>query len=459
MISVTEKVNLFTTYRKERRRWVVPDKTIFHSVILDKDKCKGCTTCIKHCPTEAIRVRRGRAHIISQRCIDCGICIKVCPQKAKKAECDSLEKLRGYKYTVALPAPSLYAQFRNLGNINLVLNGLLKIGFNAVWEVSRGAEIITSATRKLLEANSRPKPVISAACPAVVRLICIRFPGLIPNVIDLIAPFEVAAIHARKEAVEKTGLKPEEIGVFFITPCPAKVTAVKNPMMLEEPVADGCISMSEVYKKLLAVMKDIKNPLPLSRSGMIGIGWAKSGGESAGLVQDGKLYVDGIENVIDVLESIEDGSLSNVDFVELNACNQGCIGGCLTVENPYIAREHLVKLTRNKPLPLMTPRAENSVPDYLRSKKTLEYEPIYQIVGNRAEAMEKYARIEKLKNELPGLDCGSCGAPSCRALAEDIVLGSASEDDCIFRFREKLGGEEKITNADDFLAPPFRKGD
>jgi CO dehydrogenase/acetyl-CoA synthase gamma subunit (corrinoid Fe-S protein) len=102
------------------------------------------------------------------------------------------------------------------------------------------------------------------------------------------------------------------------------------------------------------------------------------------------------------------------------------------------------------------------VPEYLKSKKKLEYEPIYELVGDRAKAMEKYARIEKLKNELPGLDCGSCGAPSCRALAEDIVLGSASEDDCIFRFREKvqkLGGEGKIADADAFLPPPFRKGE
>ena len=46
----------------------------FHSVTLDKDKCLGCTNCIKRCPTEAIRVREGKAQIISERCIDCGEC-------------------------------------------------------------------------------------------------------------------------------------------------------------------------------------------------------------------------------------------------------------------------------------------------------------------------------------------------------------------------------------------------
>ena len=39
---------------------------------------------------------------------------------------------------------------------------------------------------------------------------------------------------------------------------------------------------------------------------------------------------------------------------------------------------------------------------------------------------------------ISGMDCGACGAPSCRALAEDIVGGWASEDQCIFLIREKL---------------------
>lgn len=58
----------------------------FHSVRLDESKCMGCTNCIKRCPTGAIRVRRGKAYIISERCIDCGECIRICPHHAKYAE-------------------------------------------------------------------------------------------------------------------------------------------------------------------------------------------------------------------------------------------------------------------------------------------------------------------------------------------------------------------------------------
>ena len=68
-------------------------EAFFHSVRLDEEKCEGCTNCIKRCPTEAIRVRNGKAHIISERCIDCGECIRICPHHAKYAECDSFNKI------------------------------------------------------------------------------------------------------------------------------------------------------------------------------------------------------------------------------------------------------------------------------------------------------------------------------------------------------------------------------
>ena len=47
--------------------------------------------------------------------------------------------------------------------------------------------------------------------------------------------------------------------------------------------------------------------------------------------------------------------------------------------------------------------------------------------------------VEELTEQLPGLDCGSCGAPTCRALAEDIVRGEADRTDCIYVFFEYIG--------------------
>ena len=143
----------------------------FHSVTLDRDKCRGCINCIKRCPTEAIRVRNKKAQIIAERCIDCGECIRVCPHHAKRATSDKLSILSKFEYTIALPAPSFVAQFNNLEDVDIVLNALIDFGFDEVYEVARAAEIVSAATRKLMKEGALPRPVISSACPAVTRLI------------------------------------------------------------------------------------------------------------------------------------------------------------------------------------------------------------------------------------------------------------------------------------------------
>ena len=111
------------------------------SVRLKESACRGCINCIKHCPTQAIRVHNGKAHIIDRFCIDCGRCISYCPHHAKIPVYDPLSVINNFKYTVALPAPSLYAQYNNLTNADIVLNALLKLGFDDVYEVSAAAAV------------------------------------------------------------------------------------------------------------------------------------------------------------------------------------------------------------------------------------------------------------------------------------------------------------------------------
>ena len=182
----------------------------YHSVRLDESLCKGCINCIKRCPTEAIRVRGGKAIINKKFCIDCGECIRVCPHHAKLATYDKLDEMKKYEYTVALPAPSLYSQFNNLDDSNIVLNGLLRMGFDDVYEVSAAAELVSEATRRYISEHEEQLPLISTACPSVVRLIRVRFPDLCDHVLQLKSPMEVAALMARREAAERSGLRPEE---------------------------------------------------------------------------------------------------------------------------------------------------------------------------------------------------------------------------------------------------------
>jgi ferredoxin len=394
--------------------------------------------------------------ILDERCVDCGGCIRSCPHKAIKAVSDPLSRLEDYRYTVALPDPALYGQFQRLEGLEVVLDALTHVGFDAVFETARGAELLSDCARRHPEAI--PRPVISSACPAVLRLIRIRFPDLLDHITSTITPVELSALLARRQAEEETGLPAEEIGVFSIVPCSSQVTAAHWPDDLQEPVLDGAFSIRDVYLRLLSPMRQVKTPRLSPASGKTGLRWAYCGGEaSARCDEDRFLAVDGMENVIRVLEGIEDDRVPEADFVELRACPQGCVGGCLTVEEPYVSVMRLQHLLQPLPELVCDFDAQVGQTSLVQADKDLEFAPVYLLDPDRTVAMEKMAAIGELEGQLPGLMCGSCGAPSCHAFAEDVVLGRADRSDCIFQVRARMRQIAGVGDPDHYLPAPFRK--
>ncbi|MBQ8316171.1 MAG: 4Fe-4S dicluster domain-containing protein, partial [Lachnospiraceae bacterium] len=377
------------------------------SVKLDADLCKGCINCIKRCPTQAIRVRNGKAEITNEFCIDCAECIRICPHHAKLPSYDKLEVLNDYEYTVALPAPALYGQFNNLDDVNIVLTALKRVGFDDVYEVSGAAELVSELSREYVHNHPEKHPIISTACPSVTRLIRVRFPNLIEHLLPIKPPVELAAELARERAVKKTGLPPEKIGIIFLSPCPSKVTAVKSPLGTEKSNIDAVCAIKDIYTRLLPEMKAVADdPEELRISGKIGISWGTSGGEASGLLVENYLAADGIENVIRVLEDLEDEKLDDLEFIELNSCNGGCVGGVLTVENPYLA---MVKLKRlRKYMTVAKSHVEGVVAEedaYWTEEVT--YEPVFKLGTDMKDSIARMARVEELCEHFPGLDCGS----------------------------------------------------
>lgn len=436
----------------------------FHSVRLDTDKCKGCVNCIKRCPTEAIRIRRGKALILESRCIDCGECIRHCPSHAKNAVTDSIADLEKYKYNIALPAPALYAQFSADISIDKILEGLLGLGFNEVYEVARAAEAVSDYINRYFTQNDiSKKPVISSACPAVVRLIQVKYPELIDHLLPIDPPVEVAARHIRRITAIRHAIDPQDIGVWFITPCPAKVTTIRQPIGIEKSNLSGAIGISKIFGNLLKKMSCSAGTNNLKRSTFRGQGWAIAGGESSAAGINKAIVVDDIQAVSEVLEQVTLGKLKDIDYIECLACAGGCVGGPLTVENRFVAEQNMKKRllkagvskninVQNKEDDCITEK------DFQDKRKAISARPIMMLDEDILRAMEKLELMEKTIKKLPGLDCGSCGSPNCKALAEDIVQGSASETDCVFRLRQRVKelAEEMVALAQK-LPPSLRK--
>jgi Na+-translocating ferredoxin:NAD+ oxidoreductase RNF subunit RnfB len=422
-----------------------------HSITLDLDKCQGCTNCIKRCPTEAIRVINGQAHILQDRCIDCGQCVRICPFQAKHAYSDPFESIKSYKQTVALVAPSFYGQFPGNIGINQILTAVKSLGFTDVLEVAQGADLAARGAERYLQEPHEERPPITSSCPVVVRLIQTRFPSLLDNLIPLISPMEITARIAR------TMYPQAGTGVFFISPCPGKVTAVKNPRGIAQSSLNGVIGFRDIYGRVKSALNKMDIPENLASAPSSGRRWARVGGEG----EDSSKHfisIDGIDRVMEGLEQIENGEWSRFDLVEFMCCPGGCMGGPLTVINPYEAAANI------KERELLSDPDEEELRKLTFPPLNLEWEtlvepmPVYRLNENYEIAVQLMEEMEIIFKQLPGIDCGSCGAPSCRSFAEDVTMGRAKMTDCVFLLREKIKGlTREMVNLQKVMPPSFKK--
>jgi hypothetical protein len=369
----------------------------------------------------------------------------VCPHKAKKSINDKLSDIPfGKKYVIALPPPSLYGQFANLDDADYLLQGLLDMGFNHVFEVARAAELVTEYTRLYLSRKDIQHPVISSACPVVTRLISLRFPYLCDNIIPILSPMDIASKMAIDQAIERhPELTRDDIVTVFISPCTAKTSYVKNGFAGNMNTIDYVVSMSDVYFELIGIMKKETPPIPVSRVGMIGMSWAVSSGEASALLNDRYLAVDGIENIIKVLDELETGNYPFLDFVELNACSSGCVGGVLTVENPYIAKVKIQNLKRY--LPVMQSRYSKEIIESLPEQFSTDRftaNSDSKTGSDMLAAMSLMKKAQEVYSVLPEFDCGACGSPTCMAFSQDVAKGNAVLTDCLMLGRKNKNNSE-----------------
>ena len=416
------------------------NETFYHALKIISDVCTGCTHCMNVCPTAAIRIKQGKATLNENACTDCGMCLKSCPQQAIIVEQDDFNQIFKFSYRIILLPTVLIGQFADDITEEQIFSELHNLGFNYVMEVDKATGLLMEVTQNYMREHTHLRPFMSSFCPAVVRLIQVRFPSLINHIVRLKQAMDIAAIYARKKFIDK-GIPAEEIGIFYVTQCAAKIAAIKCPVGEENSPVDGVINMDFIYNKILLSVNQHKNQpqekvpeqyhlTPQS------IQWTLSGGEA--MNYPGRcLAIDEIHNVIDILEKVENDELADIDFLELRACDHSCAGGALTINNRFLTIERLQKrmesYIQNNYISInKMPQYKDFLIPQMQLSGEIPPRSIEKLDEDLSVAFKKMEKITRIMKVLPRIDCGACGTPSCYALAQDVVQGKAKLNQCIF---------------------------
>ena len=423
-----------------------------HGFRIDREKCQGCLSCMRVCPTHAIRVKDAKAHYRSDSCIDCGVCLTACSHNAICATTTSVEDLSRFKFKVAVPSPVLFGQFPAGITPAQVVGGLLEFGFDAVWDYSVDINLVARAIQQYVDAWTGPTPLISVSCPVVVRLVQVSYPGMVQQLIPLQPAREIAGREAKRHLSAQLGLREDEIAAIYITPCQAKTISILQPAEGVVSNLDGALGFRDVYNRVLACAnlkkgngtKSSRAPI-VRNSGLLRLHVSEGMGR---MVQQHRyLQVTGLSNTIQVFNDIEKGKLRNVGFLEAYSCWNGCAGGNLTVANVYVAGTTLRSLART--LPEMDPVTKAEVDrrfpaEDFSLKAPIRPRPVRGTVDNLKERVQMRQIADDVLVALPGLDCGLCGAPTCKELAKDVSIGDATKDDCVFLSERRLQQLQRV---------------
>ncbi|HDS03703.1 MAG TPA: 4Fe-4S dicluster domain-containing protein [Firmicutes bacterium] len=415
----------------------------FHAVYVDQNRCNGCTRCLRVCPTQAMRIRHGKAVILENKCIDCGECMRVCPQKAISAKVDALEMISGYKHKLLVYSPVFFGQFRKFDNVKKILGIFKLLGFDDIIGVDTGGVIISDIIKSFLKDRKNIyRPYISTNCPAVVRLIQVKFPSLINHLLPLRNLMDVAGEYIKHNYKEQTGVLDDEIGLFYLSPCPAKVVAIYQPEAEEKRIFNGVFSLGDMYNEIRRIMEkqdfahfELEETILSSK---FALRWSALGDVENKFNESVNLRIDGIQNAIRFLERLENGEVKDIDFVDMYSCDNACVGGVFTKEDAFIAEYRIKKIAEELPdnpeIPLPFDRDE-----ICSIGMPLKPRPISPLDSDIKEALKKMKKIEEVNRLLPQLNCGMCGCPTCYDLAEDIIIGKdVSIYDCPVILKERL---------------------
>jgi iron only hydrogenase large subunit-like protein len=417
-------------------------------VRFEESRCVGCGSCLRACPTKAIRIKNKKAIRIVEQCIGCGECIRACREGAVSAATEGLGVLKEDQVAIALVSPVLYAQFPGVMPKDVLL-GLRQMGFQHTIDMSYFLEIFQCAAEEFISRNRKsqkaPWPLISPVCPVVARLIAFQFPSLLPHVLPVLRPVALMAREVKSHLVPEYLGAQREVVLYYINPCPTKREPACLPPQEKGAPTEVALGINDIYPELLKHVEQIRaaDRIPFYHTrfeyetcatGNASM-WAMSGGEIADMDIDRSLAVSGIEETINYLGKIEMGLFRDIEYIEFRTCREGCLGGVLAAIDKYLAKSTVQKMIKRFGLGRRLQR-ENILRLYEKGQFQTEKNPskLTRLFGasKKALSLDAMREIERLLILFNGNDCSACGAPDCRTFAEDVVRGEAALKDCHF---------------------------
>jgi PAS domain S-box-containing protein len=414
-------------------------KTQSAIIYTERTECQDCFKCIRECPVKAIKVENACAAVIPELCVLCGHCVEVCPNGAKHVRDDlaRARRLLDEKSRVfASLAPSFVSEFKEIP-VASIIRALKKLGFHGVSETALGAEMVSGSVAKLLQ-DRTPRVLISTACPVVVNYLNKYYPQYANCLMPHVSP-----VLAHCQLLRQT--YGPSLGIVFFSPCIAKKgEADGSPEMLDvaltfEDMRRWMISEGHTFESVNG-HEEIFLPHSAQEGALYPIDGGMVAGVKAGcsVMESDCMAFSGIRNIQKAMEGLSEMRLSHPIFLELLACEGGCVNGPKASQRTATAwkRCQIIDYARYPqteiPRPLEAPHWNRVSPEPVPIK---EYSDT--IIRQTLQMVGKYGPEDEL-------NCGGCGYDNCREFAKALIDEKAERVMCVAYMR-KLA--QKKTNA------------
>ncbi|MCX6230659.1 MAG: ATP-binding protein [Bacteroidetes bacterium] len=411
-----------------------------------KDRCKICYTCVRECPTKAIKIVNGQAEVLQNRCIGCGNCIKVCSQGAKSYynSIDSvMSLLQSGEKVVACIAPSFAAEFDDIDNYKTLIGMIKSLGFTHVHEVAFGADLVALKYKELLESGNN-EHYFSSDCPAIVDFVEKYYPHLTKNLTPIVSPM-VATARVVKE------IYGNDINIVFIGPCIAKKsesTEINEGLTFRE--------LRTIFSRNnITTDNAIPSDFDLPVGGMGSIfpitrGLLKTMDIKENMLEQKIIVADGRINFHQAIKEFNAGLIST-NHLELLCC-EGCIMGVgmSKIGQPYSKNALIRDYVYRKMNLLDKNEWEKNINKFKHVDLSNTFEENDQniLYAENSEIKEILNNMGKFTPE-DHLNCGACGYDTCDEHATAILKGLAESEMCLpytVNKLHKFNKELAITN-------------